>query len=147
MSDSHLISCPIKRERVSGFSLLELLVVIAIIAVLTSYVAPRFLGSVNKSEIQTARMQIDAFIKALESFRLDVGRYPVESEGLPALIAKPGGVDRWRGPYLKKEAPVDPWGTPYQYRMPGMNGLEFSVVSLGSDRRPGGTGDAADISD
>lgn len=139
---------PCLRKKVSaGFSLLELLVVIAIIAVLTSYVAPRFLGSVNKSEVQTARMQIDALAKALESFRLDVGRYPTESEGLPALIAKPSGVDRWRGPYLKKEAPADPWGTPYQYRMPGPNGLEFSIVSLGADRRPGGTGDAADISD
>lgn len=128
-----------------GFSLLELLVVIAIIAVLTAYVAPRFIGSVGKSEVQAARIQLDALEKALEAFRLDVGRYPTEAEGLEVLVERPAGLARWHGPYLKKSPPLDPWGNAYQYRMPGNGGADFDLSSFGPDGRPGGPGGTGDV--
>ncbi len=128
-----------------GFTLLELLVVILIIGLLTGIVAPRFVGQLSKSEVTTARAQIDALDKALQGFRIDVGRYPSTAEGLQALVQAPGGEARWRGPYLKGAVPLDPWGTPYQYRQPGSKGHDFDLSSLGRDRAPGGVGDDADI--
>ncbi|MDT8997657.1 type II secretion system major pseudopilin GspG [Paucibacter sp. APW11] len=129
-----------------GFTLLELLVVILIIGMLTGIVAPRFVGQLSRSEVTTARAQIDALDKALQGFRIDMGRYPTAGEGLQALTVAPANDGRWRGPYLKGVVPLDPWGTPYQYRQPGSNGRDFDLVSLGKDRALGGTGDDADIS-
>ena len=128
-----------------GFTLLELLVVVLIIGLLTGIVAPRFLGTIGRSEITTANAQIDSFVKALEAYRLDMGRFPDTDPGLNALIQSPGNDPRWRGPYLKKGIPVDPWGTPYQYRSPGGNGRDYDVLSSGRDRAPGGVGDDADL--
>lgn len=128
-----------------GFTLLELLVVVAIIAVLTSVAGPRFFGSVAKSEAAAARAQIDALEKAVEQFRLDVGRLPSTEEGLGALFAQPGGVTRWNGPYLKKAVGSDPWGHPYVYRIP-VQGGDYEILSYGKDGRPGGDGENANIS-
>ncbi len=128
-----------------GFTLLELLVVILIIGLLTGIVAPRFMSQISRSEVTTARAQLDSFRKALEAFRIDNGRYPSTSEGLDALVNAPAGDARWHGPYLQGAIPVDPWGTPYQYQSPGPNGRDYQVMSLGHDRAPGGTGDDADI--
>lgn len=128
-----------------GFTLLELLVVILIIGLLTGIVAPRFMGQISRSEVTTARAQMDAFRKALDAFRIDNGRFPTTSEGLEALVTAPAGVARWNGPYLQSAIPVDPWGTPYQYQSPGPNGRDYQVQSLGRDRAPGGTGDDADL--
>jgi len=130
---------------VHGFTLLELLVVILIIGLLTGIVAPRFLSQIGRSETTTAKAQIANFDKALESFRIDMGRYPTESEGLKALVTSPGGDPRWRGPYMKDDIPNDPWGTPYVYHYPSARGKDFDIVSLGRDRAIGGTGDDADI--
>lgn len=127
-----------------GFTLLELLVVMVIIGLLAGYVAPRYFAEVGKSEVKVARAQIDAFEKALESYRLDVGRLPTTEQGLDALMTQPSGVTKWRGPYLKKSVPPDPWGKPYQYKQPGEHG-DFDIVSLGRDGKPGGQGDDADI--
>lgn len=127
-----------------GFTLLELLVVMVIIGLLAGYVGPRFFSQIGKSEVNTARAQIDAFGKALDQYRLDVGRYPATEQGLQALMAAPAGERRWAGPYLKKAVPDDPWGQPYQYRNPGEHG-EYDIVSLGADGQPGGEGTAADI--
>ncbi len=144
---------PIRRSRDSrgsffrclhGFTLLELLVVMVIIGLLAGYVGPRFFSQIGKSEVNTARAQIDAFGKALDQYRLDVGRYPATEQGLQALMAAPAGERRWAGPYLKKAVPDDPWGQPYQYRNPGEHG-EYDIVSLGADGQPGGEGTAADI--
>ena len=129
----------------SGFTLLELLVVMAIIGLLAGFVAPRYFTQVGKSQVKIARAQIDAFDKALDQFRLDVGRYPTTEEGLQVLVMQPGGEASWRGPYLKKGVPADPWGRAYVYEQPGTHGGDFDLQSYGKDGRPGGTGEDADI--
>ena len=128
----------------SGFTLLELLVVIVIIGLLAGYVAPRYFGQIGKSEIAVARAQMDAIAKALDQYRLDVGRYPTTEQGLAALMKAPAGVTRWNGPYLKKDSPLDPWGKPYQYRVPGKSS-DYDLFSFGRDGQAGGSGDAADV--
>jgi general secretion pathway protein G len=133
------------RVRSAGFTLLELLVVIVIIGLLAAYVGPKYFSQLGKSEVTVARAQIEAFEKSLDTFRLDVGRYPTTEEGLNALMtAPPAAAGKWNGPYLKKGVPADPWGHPYQYRAPGAKG-DYEIVSLGKDGQPGGTGEAADI--
>lgn len=128
-----------------GFTLLELLVVILIIGLLTGIVAPRFLSQIHRSEATAARAQLDAFDKALQAYRIDVGRYPTSSEGLQALLQAGQEGARWRGPYLKGLLPLDPWGQPYVYRQPGTGGRDYDLQSLGRDRAPGGSGEDADI--
>lgn len=131
--------------RHAGFTLLELLVVMAIIGLLAAYVGPKYFSQIGQSEHKVARAQVDAFSKALDTFRLDVGRYPSSNEGLKALFARPSGLARWNGPYLAKAVPADPWGRPYQYRSPGTQGREVDVISFGNDGRAGGRELAADI--
>ena len=132
--------------RSSGFTLLELLVVMVIIGLLASYVAPRFFDQVGKSEIKTARAQLDAFDKALATYRLDTGRYPSTEQGLKALVERPSDEPKWSGPYLAKALPLDPWSHPYVYRQPGDPGHDYELLSYGKDGQRGGTGEDADIS-
>ena len=127
-----------------GFTLLELLVVIVIIGLLAGYVGPKYFAQIGKSEIKVAKVQIDAFEKALDTYRLDLGRYPTTEQGLAALNEKPVNEAKWQGPYLKKGVPPDPWGQPYQYRSPGEKG-EFDLFSFGKDGQVGGEGENADI--
>lgn len=127
-----------------GFTLLELLVVMVIIGLLAAYVGPRFFSQIGKSEVKAARAQIDALEKALDQYRLDVGRYPSTEQGLAILMERPAGEQKWGGPYLKKAVPNDPWGHPYVYRQPGEHG-EYDLLSLGKDGQPGGSGEAEDI--
>ncbi len=134
------------RARVEcGFTLLELLVVMVIIGLLAGFVAPRYFAQVGKSQVKVARAQIDALDKALDQFRLDVGRYPTTEEGLQVLVTPPSGEPNWAGPYLKKGVPADPWGRPYAYQQPGTHGVDFELTSYGKDGRPGGTGEDADL--
>lgn len=130
--------------RQCGFTLLELLVVVAIIGLLAGYVGPKYFGQLGKAEVKAARAQIDAMEKALDQYRLDVGRYPTSEQGLNALVVQPAGVTKWAGPYLKKGLPVDPWNKPYLYKSPGEHG-EVDVFSYGRDGTPGGSGEDADI--
>jgi general secretion pathway protein G len=133
-----------------GFTLLELLVVMVIIGLLASYVGPKYFSQIGKSEATLAKAQIDGLAKALDTFRLDMGRYPSNEEGLAALLEPPAtgagtAAGKWNGPYLSKKAvPADPWGRAYIYRMPGSRGA-FDLLTLGRDGQPGGSGDAADI--
>lgn len=130
---------------IAGFTLLELLVVMVIIGLLASYVGPKYFAQVGKSEIKTARAQLDALEKALDQYRLDTGHYPTTEQGLAALNAMPANEPKWEGPYLKKKVPPDPWGNPYIYKIPGEHGSEFDLYSYGKDGQPGGEGEAADI--
>jgi len=127
-----------------GFTLLELLVVVVIIGLLAGIVAPRYFGQVGKSEVNVARAQLDALEKALDQYRLDVGRYPSTELGLKALVERPASEPKWSGPYLRKDVPPDPWGKPYVYKLPGEKG-EFDLLSYGKDGQPGGTGENADL--
>jgi len=127
-----------------GFTLLELLVVMVVIGLLASYVAPRYFSQIGKSEVRTAQAQIEAFGKALDAYRLDVGSYPSTEQGLAALNAKPEGATRWGGPYLQKAAPMDPWGQPFHYKAPGEHG-DYDLFSYGKDGQPGGSGENADL--
>lgn len=133
------------RYRAAGFTLLELLVVILIIGLLTGIVAPRFLGQIGRSETTVARAQMDAFDKAIQAFRVDTGHFPSALQGLDVLINQPADEPRWHGPYLQGDVPLDPWGSPYQYRVPGTNGRDFDLLSYGHDKLPGGVGEDADI--
>jgi general secretion pathway protein G len=129
-----------------GFTLLELLVVIVIIGLLAAYVGPKYFTQIGKSQVQVARAQIEGFDKALDQYRIDIGHYPTSEQGLAALSAAPANEPRWRGPYLKKNVPVDPWGTAYVYKIPSSEpNRDFDLVSYGKDTKSGGTGDDADI--
>lgn len=127
-----------------GFTLLELLVVIVIIGLLAAYVGPKYFAQLGKSEVTVAKAQIESFEKALDTLRLDVGRYPTTEEGLGSLLSKPPTAVKWNGPYLKKNVPQDPWGHAYLYRAPGSKG-EYDITSYGKDGQPGGAGEDADI--
>jgi general secretion pathway protein G len=132
-------------RRDAGFTLLELLVVLAIMGLLAAIIAPQVLKYLGTSRTQTAKVQIQNVVAALELYRLDVGRYPTPAEGLNALVAAPQTAQGWNGPYLKKQsALVDPWGHAYLYRDPGQHG-EIDVYSLGADNAEGGTGEAQDV--
>lgn len=133
----------------AGFTLLELLVVLLILGLLAGLVAPRLFNRVSDARRQTARSQIELLGTALDSYRLDNGRYPTTEQGLRALRERPATDPppiHWRGPYLDKPVPDDPWGRPYVYRSPGKaspNG--YDLLSLGADREPGGEGENADV--
>jgi general secretion pathway protein G len=129
----------------AGFTLLELLVVIVIIGMLASYVGPKYFAQIGKSEVTVAKAQIDALSKAIETYRLDVGRFPTAGEGLAALMTRPDSAPGWNGPYLKKAIPLDPWQHAYVYQFPLANG-DFKVLSYGKDGKAGGTDENADIS-
>jgi general secretion pathway protein G len=137
-------SC-IARRQSAGFTLLELLVVVAIIGLLAAFVGPRLFGNVSKSEITTAKAQIEAFSRALESYRIDTGNFPDTALGLQALVVKPADTPKWNGPYLQKEVPLDPWGHAYTYKRPGANNRDFEIVSFGRDGSPGGSDEDADL--
>lgn len=127
----------------AGFTLIELLVVITILGLLALLVFPKFVGKVGPAKQKAALSQIALLGTALDTFRLDVGRYPTTAEGLQALRTNPG-IDGWNGPYLEKEIPLDPWGNPYVYISPGSHG-DYDLMSLGADKAQGGEGENQDI--
>jgi general secretion pathway protein G len=141
---SHPISEALRKDR--GFTLLELLVVMVIIGLLASYVGPRYFAQLGKSEQSVAKAQIEAFAKALDSYRLDIGMYPTTEAGLAALTTKPSATDKWRGPYLQKAVPLDPWGRAYVYRFGNTTTGDFELLSYGKDGQPGGELENADVS-
>jgi general secretion pathway protein G len=133
------------RASEAGFTLVELLVVMVILVLLAGLVAPRVMGYLSSSRTKTAKVQTESLSTSLELFKLDVGRYPNEREGLAALVARPGNAANWNGPYLQKDKlPADPWGKPYSYRFPGRGG-RFEIWSLGADGQEGGHGEDQDV--
>ena len=134
-----------RRRGERGFTLVEILVVITIIGLIMGLVGPRVLNYLTESKAKAARIQIESFSSALDLFFLDTGRYPNSSEGLAALVQRPGAINAWNGPYLKGgQVPSDPWGNPYVYRSPGQHGT-YDIMSYGSDGPEGGTGAGQDI--
>jgi general secretion pathway protein G len=133
------------RDGERGFTLVEILVVITIIGLIMGLVGPRVLNYLTESKAKAAKIQIESFGSALDLFFLDIGRYPSSSEGLGALVQRPGSTMTWNGPYLKGGVvPTDPWGNPYLYRSPGQYGT-YDIVSYGADGQEGGNGSGADI--
>lgn len=131
-----------------GFTLIEMLVVMVLIGLLAGLVGPKLFGRVDSSKVQTAAAQIKMLKGSLETFHLDVGRFPTQAEGLNVLNQAPGedrARARWRGPYLDQDLPLDPWGNVYVYSLPGANGQPFALYSLGADGKRGGEGTDADI--
>lgn len=133
----------------SAFTLLELLVVLAIIATLVAVVAPSIFRNVGDAKSAAAKSQIEIFSLALDAYRLDNDNYPTSEQGLEALRTKPttGAMPRnWRGPYLRKDVPLDPWGRPYVYVAPGAeNPTSYDLYSLGRDGKVGGADEDGDI--
>jgi general secretion pathway protein G len=133
------------RQSERGFTLVEMLVVITIIGLVMGLVGPRVLNFLTESKVKTAKIQIESFESALDLYFLDTGRYPTSSEGLSALVQRPGSNVVWNGPYVKGNVvPNDPWGTPYVYRSPGQHGA-YDIISHGTDKQEGGMGAEADI--
>jgi len=131
-------------RRMTGFTLLELLVVLVVLGLLAGLVAPKYFSQLGRSEAKVARAQIEGLGKALDLYRLEVGHYPSSEQGLQALVIAPSGEPRWKGPYLQKAIPQDPWGRDYIYRSPGENG-DYDLLSMGKDGQPGGEGEDAEI--
>jgi general secretion pathway protein G len=119
--------------------------VLAILGLLIGLVAPQVMKYLGRARSDAARIEIQNLGGALDLYKLDMRRYPNQQEGLQALVAMPNGVSGWNGPYLQqKTVPLDPWGRPYVYRIPGEHG-EFDLYTLGADNAPGGTGENQDI--
>jgi general secretion pathway protein G len=127
-----------------GFTLIELLIVMVILGLLAALVAPRMFGKVGGAKQKSAQAQISMFGTALDTYRLDVGKYPTTEMGLGALRQQPSDVEKWDGPYLPKDVPKDPWGNPYEYRCPGEHG-DYDLISYGADGQPGGEGEDEDV--
>jgi len=132
----------------NGFTLLEMLVVLVIIGMLAGLVGPRMFGRVDDSKIKTAEIQIKMLKGCLETMRLDINRFPTESEGLALLVHAPSDNTLnalWKGPYLDEEIPLDPWNNSYQYSVSGRDSQPFALYSFGPDGKIGGIGNDADI--
>lgn len=138
---------PLSGIAARGFTLIEIMVVVVIMGILAALVVPKLMGRADDARIVAAKQDIATVMQALKLYKLDNQRYPTTEQGLQALIAKPAvgpAANGWKtGGYLDK-LPKDPWGNPYQYLSPGING-EIDVISLGGDGQPGGVGNDADI--
>lgn len=133
------------KRRSSGYTLVELLVVLAILGLLVALAAPRVIRYLGTAKTDTARIQIQKLGGVLDLYRLEIGHYPTEEEGLAALVDRPPQVEAWNGPYLKnRQSLIDPWGIPYVYRSPGEHG-EYDLYTLGADGKEGGDGEDQDI--
>jgi general secretion pathway protein G len=138
---------PLHRNSIGeeGYSLVELLVVLAIIVLLGTIAVPQLLKYLDKAKQDTARAQIESLGSTLDLFKLDVGRYPTQEEGLDALVTQPADLTGWNGPYLKrKQMLLDPWKRTYRYKFPGEHG-DYDLFSYGADDREGGEGNNKDV--
>ena len=145
MSDILITNRPEARSRRSGVTILEVLVVLTVIAMISAVVGPRLVGYLGRAKSETADLQIKQLVNAVQLYYIDLGRYPVESEGLKVLLQAPPGETKWRGPYIDNgEAMTDPWGRDYIYRAPQEN-EPFRITSLGRDGATGGTGEDEDL--
>ena len=134
-----------RRPAAAGFTLIELLVVLVILGLLAAFVAPQVLKYLSKAKTDVARAQIVNIASILDLYKLEVGSYPNQQDGLEALLQQPADAPRWNGPYVKKaDALIDPWGEMYQYRFPGEHG-DYDLFTLGADQAEGGEGENQDV--
>ena len=134
-----------RRHRQEGYTLVELLVVLAILGMLVALAAPRLIKYLGSAKADTAKIQVEKLGGVLDLYRLEVGHYPTDDEGLQALVERPPHAEVWNGPYLKsRDSLIDPWGRPYLYHSPGQHG-EYDLYSLGADGKEGGDGEDKDI--
>jgi general secretion pathway protein G len=132
-------------RRQAGFTLIELLVVLVILGLLAAFAAPQVLNYLGRAKSDAAKVQVQNIASILDLYRLDVGSYPDERDGLDALLEQPPDAARWNGPYVnRRDALIDPWGQMYVYRYPGEHGA-YDVYSLGADQSEGGEGEDQDI--
>jgi general secretion pathway protein G len=131
-----------RRPARGGFTLIELLLVLVILGILAAIVVPKFSGRTEQARISAATTQLSTFSTALDAFEVDTGNYPKGKNGLQDLFAEPSNAKGWRGPYLKNEIPLDPWGNAYAYESPGKNNPSgYDILSMGPDGRTGGDDD------
>lgn len=137
------------RHQARGFTLIELVVVITVIAILAALVSPMVFRNVGDAKVSAAQAQLEIFGLALDTYRLDNDYYPSTDQGLQALVVQPSGTPEarnWRGPYLKRGIPTDPWNRSYVYRSPGDSSpASYDLSSLGRDGKAGGSGEDADV--
>jgi len=127
-----------------GFTLIEILVVITIIGLILGFAATRVFEQGDVAKARLVKSQFADLGGKLDLYKLDVGKYPTSSEGLKALVANPGNVNNWNGPYVKEEQLKDPWNNDFVYASPGQKGA-YDIKSLGADGRDGGDGPNRDI--
>ena len=130
-----------------GFTLIELMVVVLIIAILAALIVPRVIQRQEDAKRAKAAADISELDSCIQTYKLDNDNFPTSEEGLQALRSAPQSAKNWRGPYLTKPIPPDPWGNNYVYQCPGVNGQDFTVESYGKDGQPGGDGDNADVTE
>src|SRR3954451_18550432 len=135
-----------KRKRnEAGVTLIEMLVVVTIIGLFVALVAPGMFKKADQARITAARSQMQNFMTALGSYKLDTGLFPTTEQGLAALRLKPNDLNQWNGPYMPQDIPKDPWGHEYGYKYPGEHGDEPEIISFGADGQVGGEGVNADV--
>ena len=129
----------------AGFTLIELLVVLAILGLLAAIAVPQVLKYLGRAKEDVVNVQVQSLETSLDLFKLDIGRYPTDQEGLPALVQKPAGLDQWNGPYVTKaNSLIDPWGRPYVYQTPGQSG-DYDLYSLGPNGTRGPPANVASV--
>ena len=137
----------VRNRGAAGFTLVELLLVLVILGILAALVLPKFTGRTEQARITAAQTQISTFGTALDAFEVDTGTYPRGQDGLQQLLVAPPDITGWRGPYLKSDIPLDPWGRAYVYEFPGrVNTRGYDIVSMGPDGQPGTADDVVNAS-
>lgn len=134
-----------RKAQQSGFTLLEVMVVIAILGLLAAMIVPNVIGQSEQAKVKLARTNMAGIANALDLYKLDNHRYPTTAQGLEALVKQPTDTPNWNPAGYLKDMPEDPWGTPYAYLSPGLDGAGYDLYSLGADAAEGGSGFDADI--
>lgn len=135
-----------RNKHQSGFTLLEVMVVIAILGLIAAMIVPNVIGQSDQAKVKLAKTNMAGIANALDLYKLDNHKYPTTAQGLDALVHQPADVKNWNPAGYLKSAPVDPWGNPYTYISPGLDGNGYDLYSLGEDGAEGGTGFDADLS-